>query len=191
MTSTACLRPARAPPPPHLRLIRPFIREPTRIVRKRAARGPTRSPYLLESRINAPDPEALGFSFSIVPTPGMTWPQVVALERQIEDYARERELLPRGCQLRWVLSSPQRSLSAADQVELLDWIVDRPGIAAVNLSQLLPDLAAPVPLSEGYLRLTPLEPSVIGLTLLHRLGRIKPELYLEILGGFVRPIGLH
>lgn len=121
----------------------------------------------------------------------MTWPQVVALERQIEDYARERELLPRGCQLRWVLSSPQRSLSAADQVELLDWIVDRPGIAAVNLSQLLPDLAAPVPLSEGYLRLTPLEPSVIGLTLLHRLGRIKPELYLEILGGFVRPIGLH
>lgn len=141
--------------------------------------------------MNAPDPEALGFSFSIVPTPGMTWPKVVALERQIEDYARERELLPRGCQLRWVLSSPQRSLSAADQVELLDWIVDRPGIAAVNLSQLLPDLAAPVPLSEGYLRLTPLEPSVIGLTLLHRLGRIKPELYLEILGGFVRPIGLH
>ena len=61
--------------------------------------------------MNAPDPEALGFSFSIVPTPGMTWPQVVALERQIEDYARERELLPRGCQLRWVLSSPQRSLS--------------------------------------------------------------------------------
>lgn len=48
-----------------------------------------------------------------------------------------------------------------------------------------------MPLSEGYLRLTPLEPSVIGLTLLHRLGRIKPELYLEILGGFVRPIGLH
>ena len=141
--------------------------------------------------MNTSIPEALGFSFSIVPVPGMTWPQLVALEREIEDFAQARELWLGGDQLRRVLTSPQRSLSAADQVELLDWLVDRPGIAAVNLSPLLPGLGFPAPLSEGYLRLMPLEPAVIGLTLLYRLGHIKPELYLEILGGFVRPLGLH
>lgn len=135
--------------------------------------------------------EALGFSFSIVLTPGMTWPQMLNLERQIEDYARQHELTLEGHQLRYVLSSPQRDLSAADQVELMDWMVDRAGVAAVHVSPLLPDLAAPAPLSEGYLRFIPLELPVVGLTLLHRLGRIRPELYLEILGGFVRPVPLH
>lgn len=135
--------------------------------------------------------EALGFSFTLVLTPGMTWPQLLCLERQIEDYARERELTLEGHQLRYVLTSPQRNLSAADQVEFMDWMVDRAGVAAVNVSPLLPDLVAPVPLSEGYLRLVPLDLPVVGLTLLHRLGRIRPELYLEILGGFVRPVQIH
>lgn len=141
--------------------------------------------------MNTSIPEALGFSFSIVPVPGMTWPQLAALERQIEDFARERELMLGGHQLQHVLWSLQRSLSAADQVEFLDWVVGVAGIASVNLSPLLPDQDLPAPLSQGYLRLMPLEPVVIGLTILHRLGHIKPELYLEILGGFVRPLVTH
>jgi len=135
--------------------------------------------------------EALGFSFSIVLVPGMTWPQLATLERQIEDFARERELVLGGHHLQRALWSLQRSLSAADQVEFLNWVVDLSGIASVSLSPLLPDQNLPAPLSEGYLRLMPLEPSVIGLTLLYRLGHIKAELYLEILGGFVRPLETH
>lgn len=136
-------------------------------------------------------PDALGFSFSIVLMPGMTLPELMALERKLEDFSRERELVLGGHHLQRVLWSVQRSLSAADQVEFMDWVIDLPGIVSVNVSPLLPDRNLPAPLSEGYLRLMPLEPSVIGLTLLHRLGHIKPEFYLQILGGFVRPLETH
>jgi hypothetical protein len=141
--------------------------------------------------MNTSIPESLGFSFSIVPVPGLTWPQASMIERQLEDFARERELMLGGHHLQRVLWSLQRSLSAADQVEFLNWAVDLPGIVAINLSPLLPDQSLPAPLSEGYLRLAPLDLPVVGLTLLHRLGHIKPELYLEILGGFVRPVETH
>ena len=132
--------------------------------------------------------EALGFSFSVVPMPRMTGAQRLALEREIEDFAQARDLLLGGDQLQRVFTSSQHSLSATEQVELLDSLLDRPGIAAVTLSPLLPGLAFPAPLSEGYLRLVPLVPCVIGLTLLYRLGHIKPAPYLEILGGFVQPL---
>jgi hypothetical protein len=45
--------------------------------------------------------------------------------------------------------------------------------------------------SGAFLLLQALDPVVIGLKLLYRSRRISAELYLQILGGFVRPVSMH
>jgi hypothetical protein len=68
-------------------------------------------------------------------------------------------------------------------VALLDWLVDRPGLRRVRLGSLRKTAAD----QGAYLQLASGDMAVIGVTLLYRLGRLKAEQYLQILGGFVRP----
>ena len=129
----------------------------------------------------------LAFSVRIVPGPGVTEPMTRLFLRALEDYAEGHGLVLHGTQLLWHVSSDERSLTDKDQVDLLDWLVDRPLVREVMLTP-LSDRTDPVAsLQDGFVTLRSCDLCAVGLTLLYRCGRLTPPMYLEVLGGYVRP----
>ncbi|KPF45254.1 hypothetical protein D621_18095 [beta proteobacterium AAP51] len=106
-----------------------------------------------------------------------------ALERAIVDYAEAHELEMSGMQLRFSVQAVGRPTTAEDQVALLDWLIDRPGWRRVRVGA----LRGPSASHGAHLQVNSGDMALIGVTLLYRLGRLKAEQYLQILGGFVRP----
>lgn len=136
-----------------------------------------------------PEPHR-AFTIGVEVVPGTTLAEARTLERRIEDYADAHELQIAGHHLTYVVSAAERSLSAVDQVDLLDWLIDQPGVRNVRLSPLaLSD--TPAAWSEGFLLVASCDVPVIGLKLLYRCRRITAEQYLQILGGFVRSLNVH
>ncbi len=131
-----------------------------------------------------------GFAVLIQPYPGITLYELRSLERRIEDYAQAHDLQLEGHQLSYAISSRDRSLTASDQVELADWLSSQPGISALRLTPLSeePDRLAG---DDGFLLMPVCDTVTIGLKLLYRARRISAELYLQILGGFVRSVSVH
>lgn len=74
---------------------------------------------------------------------------------------------------------------------LIDWLIAQPGLVALRIGPIGP---MPV-LTEGddpaFIQVRSGDLALIGLTLLYRCGRIAPALYLQILGGYVRPVSIH
>ena len=125
----------------------------------------------------------VAFMLELDTAPGTPLSRVRDLERAIEDYAEAHDLEMSGTQLRFLVQALGRPTTAEDQVALLDWLVDRPGLRRVRVGTLHSTAAG-----QGcYLQVASGDMAVIGVTLLYRLGRLKAEQYLEILGGFVRP----
>ena len=136
----------------------------------------------------------LGFLLHIKPRPGFTLDQAKALERGIEDYAHSHALELNGHQLVRTVSAEDRSLTAADQVDFIDWLIEQPAINAVSISALTQRLDTKDSTSvwqAGAAEASVCDVGVIGLTILYRAGRITAALYLQILGGFQRPGPLH
>ncbi len=123
------------------------------------------------------------FTLELDAAPGTPLSRVRDLERDIEDYAEAHELEMSGTHLRFLVQALGRPTTAEDQVALLDWLVDRPGLRRVRVGALRRAAAG----QGGYLQVASGDMAVIGVTLLYRLGRLRAEQYLEILGGFVRP----
>jgi hypothetical protein len=122
----------------------------------------------------------LGFSVRIIPCAGATEAMVRRFCHALEDYGDERELVLAGTQLLWTASSAERSLTETDQVELLDWLIDQPLVGEVVLM--------PASEADGFVRLRRSDLCTVGLTLLYRSRRLTPAMYLQVLGGFVRPM---
>lgn len=121
------------------------------------------------------------FTLELDAAPGAPLSRVRDLERAIEDYAEAHDLEMSGTQLRFLVQALGRPTTAEDQVALLDWLVDRPGLRRVRVGALGRAAAG----QGGYLQVASGDMAVIGVTLLYRLGRLRAEQYLEILGGFV------
>lgn len=132
----------------------------------------------------------LGFTIVVAPVPGTGLSQMRELERRIEDYADAHELQLAGHHLTYVVGAAERSLTPTDQVDMLDWLIGQPGVRTVRLS-LLGAADTTASWSDGFLLVTSCDVPVIGLSLLYRCRRIAPELYLQILGGFVRAASMH
>ncbi len=132
-----------------------------------------------------------GFAVLIQPYPGFTLQQMRDLERRIEDYATAHELQMDGHHLTFTVSSPERSLTATDQVDLVDWLSGQPGISALRLTPLRHSPEGSVADEEAFLMIPALDTVTVGLKLLYRPRRISAELYLQILGGFVRSVSVH
>ncbi len=105
------------------------------------------------------------------------------LERALEDYAEDHDLEINGTKLKFAVQARGRSVTAEDQVALLDWLVDRPGLRRVRLGA----THRPGAEQDGHLDVATGDMAVIAATMLYRLGRLHAEQYLQILGGFVRP----
>jgi hypothetical protein len=134
-----------------------------------------------------PSQPQLGFTLWIDHRPGLSIAAETEFSRRLEDYLTERELLMNGGPLRALIWSAERSLSATDQVDLLDWLIDDPVVRAVSLSPLSRRLDRPADRDAGALRAGATDLTLIALTLLYRSRRVSAEQYLRILGGFVRP----
>jgi hypothetical protein len=84
-----------------------------------------------------------------------------------------------------------------DQVALLDWLVDQAGVVAVRLGpigtlQSLHDADGAAGQGDAaFIHVHTVDVALMGVTLLYRCARITPTLYLQILGGYVRPAHLH
>jgi hypothetical protein len=136
-----------------------------------------------------PEPRR-GFTIGVEVVPGTTLAQARGLERCIEDYADAHELQVSGHHLTYVVSASDRSLTTVDQVDLLDWLIDQPGVRNVRLSPLaLGD--SPAAWADGFVLVASCDVPVIGLKLLYRCRRVTAEQYLQILGGFVRSLSVH
>lgn len=123
------------------------------------------------------------FTLELDAAPGTPLSRVRDLERAIEDYAEAYDLEMRGTQLRFLVQALGRPTTAEDQVALMDWLVDRPGLRRIRVGALRRTAAG----HGAYLQVASGDMAVIGVTLLYRLGRLTAEQYLQILGGFVRP----
>lgn len=132
-----------------------------------------------------------GFTVLIRTYPGFTLQQMRELERRIEDYAEAHELQLAGHQLTFTVSSAERSLTATDQVDLVDWLAGQPGISALRLAPLREWVDEPSEQEDAFLLVPACDTVTIGLKLLYRARRISAELYLQILGGFVRSVSVH
>ena len=136
----------------------------------------------------------LGFFVHIEPRPGFTVAEARALDRHIQDYAEAHELELGGDQLVQIVSAEHRSLSATDQVDFMDWLIDQPGVSVVRISTLTTRLDwsdAQSVWQAGAAHMSVCDLGVIGLTILYRARRISADLYLQILGGFMRSAAVH
>lgn len=129
---------------------------------------------------------AAGFSVELDFSPVARLSQVRELEREIEDYADAHDLLIYGTQQRLTVHAQNRPATVEDQVALIDWLVDRPGLSRVRVSPLKAEVAQGGDEKGGYVQVASGDLAVIGVTLLYRLGRLKADQYLQLLGGFVR-----
>jgi hypothetical protein len=136
----------------------------------------------------------LGFIVQIEPRPGFTLAESRDLDRRLQDYSEAHELELGGDHFVRTVSAEHRSLSATDQVDLLDWLIDQPGISVVRISTLTSRLDrsdAQAVWQVGAAQVSVCDMGLIGLTILYRARRITAELYLQILGGFMRPAVVH
>ena len=101
-----------------------------------------------------------------------------ALERDLPDRVAAMGLELGGAFPACTVAAASRVIPAADQVDLIDWLIDRPGLAALAVA------AAGIGVDAVELSLADLD--LIGLAMLHRMRRISAPQYLQILGSFVR-----
>jgi hypothetical protein len=122
------------------------------------------------------------------PSPLISAAQRRSLERDLLDQVEALGFELNGDFPAFQVCAPGRSLTADEQVTLLDWLVDRPGLVALTVD--LPGWArAP---GEGRVIEVPVgDLGLIGLTMLHRMRRISAPQYLQILGGFACPTAVH
>ena len=130
----------------------------------------------------------LGFHFQIE-----VWPETAAtpatqFNRAIEDFAADQDILINGAPLQGCIEGRGRDISLTDQVNFIDWLMNQPTVRAVSVSPLTTSLNDPGRLEEGTLRVPILDMRVIAVCLLHRLGHLRPQQYIEILGGYVRRV---
>jgi hypothetical protein len=136
-------------------------------------------------------PEQRSFTVWIEPRPGAAIAEQTSFARRLEDYGEARDLLIGGGPLCAVVFAEHRSLSAIDQVDLIDWLIDDPIVRSVAVSPLSTAIDRPASRADGYLRVQATGLTLIGATLLYRNRALSAELYLQLLGGFVRPLTLH
>lgn len=131
--------------------------------------------------------DPVGFTVWIEPYPGLTELEQVRFQRRLEDYLHGQDLVMSGGPLCGVVSSPERDVTAIDQVELINQLIDDTAVRTLSISPIGFDQGEPAPREEGFLEVRALDLAVIGLTILHRTRGVAAQTYLQLLGGFVRP----
>jgi hypothetical protein len=128
------------------------------------------------------------FAVRLRPSPLISAGERKALERELLDQVEAMGFELNGEFPAFQVCAPGRGLTADEQVAMLDWLIDRPGLVALTMD--LPGWARAQ--GEGCVIEVPVgDLGLIGLTMLYRMRRISAPLYLQILGGFACPTAVH
>lgn len=130
-------------------------------------------------------PEAkLGFWLGLRLSPSLSPRAEIEFLRSLEDQILDRGMrFGGGTHLHLFIEADDRDLSLADQVDLIDWCLfcgmawDL-AVSSLTISRTL------IPVTSKVLRISRWDMATIGVSLLYRIGRLKPEQYVELLGGF-------
>ena len=112
---------------------------------------------------NQPEPR-LGFTVWIQPRPGIHPSAESAFARRLDDYLSERRLSMTGAPLCLALWSEERSLSAVDQVDFIEWLISDPISPTVVLSPLSERIDVVADRGAGWLRADVTDMTLIPLT---------------------------
>jgi hypothetical protein len=129
----------------------------------------------------------LGFTLWLETAPERPSAQEIELQRCLKNFARDHGLVLHGGLFCSVVRGAERSLGLCDQVALIHWLVSQPLVCTVMVSPLSPKPDAARP---GDGAPTVHNPNVLtmALKILYQMQRITPQQYVQILGGYVRPV---
>jgi hypothetical protein len=121
----------------------------------------------------------------IEPSLAMSYEQERGLDGDLKAFVQQRGLLLQGVFPVYQVRAHQARLSAVDCVAVMDWIIDRAGLAALTLSWAMSteSTVSSAP-SEVTVHVSVSDLGLIGLTMLHRTQRISPTRYLQVLAEF-------
>lgn len=128
--------------------------------------------------------EKLGFWLGLRMSPSLSPRAEIEFLRSLEDQILDRGMrIGGGTQLKLFIEADDRDLALTDQVDLIDWFLLRGmagdlAVSSLTISRTL------IPVTNKVLRISRWDMATIGVGLLYRIGRLKPEQYVELLGGF-------
>lgn len=130
------------------------------------------------------DPESLGFWLGLRLSPNKSPREERQLQRNLEDLLLDRGLrVLGGTQLHLFVEAQDREISLTDQVDLIDWCLLQGMASEIAVSDLTGEGNMPARVT-SVLCVASWDLATIGVGLLYRIGRIKPQQYVELLGGF-------
>jgi hypothetical protein len=121
----------------------------------------------------------------IEPSLAMSYEQERGLHGDLKAFIQQRGLLLQGVFPVYQVRAHQARLSAVDCVAMVDWLIDRAGVAALTLGWTMSteSTVSSAP-SEVMVHVSVSDLGLIGLTMLHRTQRISPTRYLQVLAEF-------
>jgi len=126
-----------------------------------------------------------GFWIQLRMPPGLSARTQTKRLRRLEDAIDGLGLqIGGGTQLHLFIETPSKELSLTDQIDLADWCLLNTEATEIVLTEFTEERGLP-PTHGRVLRIGGWDLAVIGVALLYRMGRIKADLYAELLGGFV------
>lgn len=128
-----------------------------------------------------------GFWLGLQMPPGMAEREQVRMERSLHDHLADCGLRLGGGTQRTLYVEPEsagRELTLGEQVELADWCLRDTKTLQIAVSSLTSVSLMP-PLKLAVWRVQRWDLAAMSVSMLYRLGRIRAEQYVEILGGFV------
>ncbi len=138
------------------------------------------------NRLPSEVPErSLGFWIQLKLQPGLSARTQTKRLRKLEDAIDGLGLqIGGGTQLHLYIEGHGKELSLTDQIDLADWCLLHTEATEIVLTEFTSERWLP-PAHGRVLRIGGWDLAVIGVALLYRMGRIKADLYAELLGGFV------
>jgi hypothetical protein len=141
----------------------------------------------LNSEPGQGDPrQPIGFHMEVTLISGIPEVEQTRFQRNLEDYLSGRGIAFSLTQWMGAVWNDDTDLTLADQCDLLSWLHAQPYVGAAVVSEL--KAVDGIEDVEGtQLRMEVYSVASIAGCVLYRLGLIKPEVFAQVLGGFVVP----
>ena len=129
----------------------------------------------------------IGFAVELRLLDGVSAHHKCELVQRLRARAEQLALRIGGDLLAFTVEAEGRDLAAADQAEMVNWLLDLPGISSLCLGTLstAADRRASPP--QALLVVSMADSAMVPLTMLYRCGRVPPEQYLQLADGLNRP----
>jgi hypothetical protein len=122
----------------------------------------------------------VGFTVELRLQDGVPDHLVHELVQRLRARAEQRALRIGGYLLAFTVEAVGRDLTAADQAEMVNWLLDLPGISSLCLGALSTAAERSASPPQALFVLGLADEAMLPLTLLYRSGLVAPDLYLQL-----------